>query len=273
MSTPITPKEAAAAALKILSPQQRKFVLAYCDTFNATKAALAAKYSEKTARQQGSRLLTNVDIKAAVKAVLATASMEPEEIAARWTLLARAGLDDFYTMVEVEETTKVQQPLAKAIALIEEEIIYERDYMERCWEIQRLSQEDRAKELLDHERYVIRRRMDILRHQMALEKDPGAFRVVDGPKRKKPTMQLDLVKAAGLGMLDLVKAIVPTEHGTKVELRSPDAAMDNLAKWRGMLTSKVDVTSGGEKLPSGVVQVTVVPAGPPLASTESEIVD
>ena len=34
----------------------------------------------------------------------------------------------------------------------------------------------------------------------------------------------------------------------KVELRSPDEAMNNLAKWRGMLTTKIDMTSGGKPL-------------------------
>jgi phage terminase small subunit len=239
MSTPLTPKEAAAAALKILSPQQRKFVLAYCDTFNATKAALAAKYSEKTARQQGSRLLTNVDIKAAVKAVLATASMEPEEIAARWTALARAGLSDFYTVVDYEETTKVQQPLAAYIAERQRQV----DFEEKVHERQHLtSPEAGAKHFLRQ----LERKNEIIRLQVELEMNPDATRTVDGPKVTKQRVQLDLVKAEALGLLDMVKTIAPTEFGLKVELRSPDTAMDNLAKWRGMLTTKVDITSGGE---------------------------
>lgn len=50
---------------KKVKPKQRKF----CEYYvafggNATKAALAAGYSEKSARQQGSRLLTNDDIAA-----------------------------------------------------------------------------------------------------------------------------------------------------------------------------------------------------------------
>lgn len=49
---------------KKLNQQQKKFCLAYIESYNATEAAKAAGYSKKTARQQGSRLLSNVNITA-----------------------------------------------------------------------------------------------------------------------------------------------------------------------------------------------------------------
>lgn len=45
-----------------LSDKQIRFCDEYLISFNATKAAIAAGYSKKTARAQGSRLLTVVDI-------------------------------------------------------------------------------------------------------------------------------------------------------------------------------------------------------------------
>ena len=51
---------------KGLMPMQALFAQEYVVDFNATKAAIRAGYSEKTARSQGQRLLTNVDIQAAV---------------------------------------------------------------------------------------------------------------------------------------------------------------------------------------------------------------
>lgn len=49
-----------------LSERQQRFVDAYLVDPNATKAAIAAGYSAATAKQQGSRLLTNVDVAAAL---------------------------------------------------------------------------------------------------------------------------------------------------------------------------------------------------------------
>lgn len=49
-----------------LTPKQAKFVEEYLIDLNATQAAIRAGYSAKTAKQQGQRLLTNVDVAEAV---------------------------------------------------------------------------------------------------------------------------------------------------------------------------------------------------------------
>lgn len=63
----------------MLTPKKALFVVAYIPTQNATQAAITAGYSEKTAKQQGSRLLTDVDVKAALEAAHATALQVVEE--------------------------------------------------------------------------------------------------------------------------------------------------------------------------------------------------
>lgn len=49
-----------------LTPKQLAFVREYCVDMNATQAAARAGYSEKTANEQGSRLLAHVGVKAAI---------------------------------------------------------------------------------------------------------------------------------------------------------------------------------------------------------------
>ena len=51
---------------KPLSGKRALFVAEYLKDRNATQAAIRAGYSEATAKQQGSRLLTRVDVRAAV---------------------------------------------------------------------------------------------------------------------------------------------------------------------------------------------------------------
>ena len=48
----------------ILTAKQQRFAYEYLIDLNATQAAIRAGYSESGAKQEGSRLLTNVDIKA-----------------------------------------------------------------------------------------------------------------------------------------------------------------------------------------------------------------
>lgn len=54
-----------------LTPKQSAFVAAYLVSLNATQAAIAAGYSEKTAHSAGPRLLGNVDVKRAIDEALA----------------------------------------------------------------------------------------------------------------------------------------------------------------------------------------------------------
>lgn len=55
------------AMSKKLTPKQERFVDEYLVDLNAAAAARRAGYSEKTARQIGERLLTNVDVQAAIQ--------------------------------------------------------------------------------------------------------------------------------------------------------------------------------------------------------------
>ncbi len=50
-----------------LTPKQQQFAREYLTDFNATQAAIRAGYSEKTANEQGSRLLANVKVAAEIQ--------------------------------------------------------------------------------------------------------------------------------------------------------------------------------------------------------------
>jgi phage terminase small subunit len=67
----------------MLTPMRQRFVDAYLTNPNATQAAIKAGYSEKTARSQGQRLLTNVDIKAAIDQARAVAAERARTDASR----------------------------------------------------------------------------------------------------------------------------------------------------------------------------------------------
>lgn len=66
-----------------MNPKQAAFVRAYLVHHNATQAAVDAGYSSRTAKQQGSRLLTVADVAAAIAAGEAEQARKLEDIAAR----------------------------------------------------------------------------------------------------------------------------------------------------------------------------------------------
>lgn len=84
-----------ASSLLSLTPQQAKFVVEYLRDFNATQAALRAGYSPKTARQQGARLLSHVDIQRAI------APKQQEAVAAHAEAINRMELTVDRTKLEI----------------------------------------------------------------------------------------------------------------------------------------------------------------------------
>lgn len=75
--------------------KQIVFVDEYLRTWNATRAAKAAGYSEKTARSMGSENLTKPDIKALIEKRLAEFKMEADEVLVLLAAHARASLEPF----------------------------------------------------------------------------------------------------------------------------------------------------------------------------------
>ena len=59
-----------------LTPKQDQFVKEYLVDLNATQAAIRAGYSAKTANEQGSRLLANAKVSAAIAEARAEVSVD-----------------------------------------------------------------------------------------------------------------------------------------------------------------------------------------------------
>lgn len=75
--------------------KQRQFIDAYIVCLNATKAAIAAGYSKKTARQMGSENLSKLDIRAEIDRRLNEYAMSANEVMHRLTTQARSDIGDF----------------------------------------------------------------------------------------------------------------------------------------------------------------------------------
>lgn len=112
-----------------LNDRQERFVDEYLVDLNATAAAKRAGYSEKTARSQGQRLLTNVDIQAAIQKRQARLrgklEITQERVLEELAAIAFANGTDFATinrngLVRIIPTEDIPQDKRKAIASIKE---------------------------------------------------------------------------------------------------------------------------------------------------------
>jgi len=78
-----------------MNAKQQAFLEHYLQCWNAAEAARLAGYSVKAARQIGARLLTNDDIKLAIKERLTELQMGADEVLVRLSHQARANMLDF----------------------------------------------------------------------------------------------------------------------------------------------------------------------------------
>jgi len=82
-----------------LNARQRLFPYEYVKDFNGTKAAKRCGYSKKTARQQGTRLLSNAAIKRAIDKLVKKrtdkAIMDRDELLHELTIIGRSDLRDY----------------------------------------------------------------------------------------------------------------------------------------------------------------------------------
>lgn len=87
--------------------KQRVFVETYLQTWNASEAARRAGYRGR-ANQIGYRLLTNVDIRAAIERRLSELAMNADEVIARLAAMARGDLSPFVTEAgTIDLTTEI----------------------------------------------------------------------------------------------------------------------------------------------------------------------
>jgi phage terminase small subunit len=81
-----------------LSAKRRRFVCEYLVDQNATRAAIRAGYSRKTARAIGSRLLTKVDIRRAIALRLEKQEVTADRVLAELAKIAFANMADYLTI-------------------------------------------------------------------------------------------------------------------------------------------------------------------------------
>lgn len=218
-----------------LSPKQARFVEEYLVDLNATQAAIRAGYSAKTASQAGERLLRKVEIATAVQEAKAKRSERTEitqdMVLQRWWQLANVDMND----------------------LVE----YRRECCRHCWGIdfkyqwteQEYARESKlakaskkpAPDCSGGIGYLSNRAPNPACPECAGE-GKGKIHVKDSRKLSGPARMAFAGVKTG-------------KDGLQVLAADREKALENVARHLGMFNDKLDITSGGNKLNTGVLVV------------------
>ncbi|UOQ53068.1 terminase small subunit [Hymenobacter cellulosivorans] len=250
-----------------LTTKQQRFVEEYCVDWNCTQAAIRAGYAKKNAGQEGSRLYKKVEIKSAIDARLKELSLSAGQVTKLISDIAETRLNDFLTVKEVEKKTKIPQPLAETIRLLEAQIAFDEEYAARSVEVLGLLDEAKETYLASKQQAIKHKRLEVLRHQMTLERDPEAFIMVAGPPELVKRVDLDLVKIAEAKEGNRIKSWQPSEFGIKVEMYDAAAALRDMGRVHGIFEKD---NSQANAIPVINAKVEVITSGVPIARSEKE---
>ena len=151
-----------------LTTRQKRFIEEYCATYNATRSAITAGYSKKTAKEQGCRLLTNVHIQAAVNKRMAELSMSAEEAIKRLGDMGRGSFEHFMDYDEQTQTLRIDlskpgarehmhllRKIKQNDTIVKERSTKDRQVIDRTFEVELHDAKDALDKILKvHGRYI-----------------------------------------------------------------------------------------------------------------------
>jgi hypothetical protein len=218
-----------------LTPKQRKFVNEYCVDENATRAAIRAGYSQDTARQMGSENLSKPYIREAIAERMAevaiAASVTPEWVASQWAKLARADPNELTQMRRVN--------------------------CRHCHGVEHAYQWTQVEyyRAVEHAESLNKPAPDGLG---GFGFDPAGEPNPDCPEcgglGTDEVFFADTRKLKGSAKL-LFAGVQRTRDGVKVLMRDQDAALNNLARYLGMLVDRKELSGpGGGPLPIATIK-------------------
>lgn len=232
-----------------LTPKQQLFIDSYLVHFNATKAAIQAGYSEKSAYSIGSELLKKPELSALIDARLKESRMNSDQVMKLMGDIAQSSMNDYFRVVERDRIKRVTKPLSLLIERKKLEI--KRAYMY-------IDRKGFTDEEYDNyvEKNILPLEDDILRAEIDLELDPFAT-FEDSEVETYETIELDLVKLAKDKEGGKIKSFEWKEFGPKVEMYAVDGMLDKLARVNGMYTDTLIVDDKNKIDPNSLSDETI----------------
>lgn len=214
--------------LSNLTDKRTRFIDEYLLDCNATQAALRAGYAASGARQEGSRLLANADIRTEIDRRLDAAGMPAKEVVKHLSDIAQSRLNDFFTLREVQGYEQQLVSLSELIERKEAEIDFTLQFLNR----EGLHSEEQQKPFMGKLTQLRQEALELL-----LEAElhgPDAVKLVPGKPVIRQVAELDLVKLAKAQQGGRLKSYSLGKDGMKVETYAADAALEKLARMHGL---------------------------------------
>lgn len=205
---------------------ERAFAENYVISLRKDLAAIAAGFSEASAKQYGYEVYNKPHVKAYINLLLDENTISAKETLKIISDTTQSNMSDYMHEVEYMDVPKVKKGLQGVIDQFQYEIEIETDFLQLA---ENLSKEER-----ERSQSIIRsHELEITRYSIELDKNPMAYRIVDGDPVLKKEMRLDMYAIAKDKERGKIKSYKMTKDGVQVELQSPSVAIE-MAKIHGL---------------------------------------
>lgn len=230
--------------------RQQRFIDNFCVSGNCTQAAKDSGYSEDTAYSIGSRLLKNVEIRAAIDERLAAYSISAALATKLNSEIAQSRLNDFFTIQPVQGYELEEHYLGVLVDRKRDEVAFITDFAHGngIALMTMAGPTEMGKRLSVAQQQLLELQLEAQAH------GPDAVKLVPGRPVIQYRADLDIVKLAQAKEAGRLKSYSVGKDGIKVEMYAADAAIDRAARMHGLYEkdnrqaagTDVELTIGGK---------------------------
>lgn len=224
----------------MLNERQKRFCEEYVKHLNASKAARDVGYSHDTAYSIGWENLRKPDIKSYISELLEQQVMTATETKKSISDIAKASLNEYFTIKQIVRKPRIEVHLSHIIQQKKEQI----EDIGKL--LQRVSMSD--EQLEGYNNQIARLRFEIVEIEIALERNPLATDIIDGPPELVEVADLDMAKLIKDKEAGRIKSFSIGEFGPKIELYAADGALANMARIHGLFEKDNEQSKGSVQI-------------------------
>lgn len=226
--------QAPGVSMEGLSTLERMFIYCYTtNNGNGTQAAKDAGYAaikDNTFAAIAYENLRKPHIKREIERIMTEKVMPKEEALKRFSDMARANINDYLRVVQKPVRPMVKTSLHVLIAEMNAKIEDQRKFIDRLTE-----RKVKDTRLVAYRDEITMWQEQVIRWEIALERNPLAVEEREGPEQLEEVIELDMVKLARDKEKGLIKTFKPGKNGGwEIELYGADGALVNIGRYHGI---------------------------------------
>lgn len=242
----------------VLQDNERVFAENYVISLRKDLSAIAAGFSEHTAGIIGWQVYQRPHVKAYIDELLDSQTISAKETLKLISDTAQGNMSDYMNPVKRMHVPQIKKTLQQIIDQLQYEIEIETEFLQIAPALTK-DEKTRSEDII---RY---KELEITRYDIELNKNPNAYRIVDGDPELIDDIELDLHSIVADKKHGKIKSFKHTKDGVHVEMYPADAAQERMAKVHGLYEKDNDQSKPTTNIDFRPIIHT---NSPPLSDTE-----